>query len=113
MAEFSSQRPRPHNSGMRVAPASWCSTSAQRLLVPPFLHSSDSGWWWIGIGENPQRGGDSGAWRRGDGAGLPLLLLLPILLPSLLAGAVRIERETQAAAEQGAAAGMEFKGAVG
>jgi hypothetical protein len=48
----------------------------------------------------------------GDGATAlvyPLLLLLPLLLPSLLAGAVGIGRETQAAAEQGAAAGMDFK----
>jgi hypothetical protein len=33
----------------------------------------------------------------------------PALLPSLLAGAIGIGRETQAAAEQGAAAGMDFK----
>jgi hypothetical protein len=93
MAELSTQRPRPHNSGMRVAPASWCSTSVQRLPVSPFLHSSDSRWWWIGIGEIP-KGAATQVF--GDKAAVlvcPLLLLLPLLLPSLLAGAVGFERE--------------------
>jgi hypothetical protein len=42
----------------------------------------------------------------------PFLLLPPSLFPSLVA-ATGIERETQAAAEQGDAAGMGFKRAVG
>jgi hypothetical protein len=94
MAEFSSQRPRPHSSRMRVTPASWCSTSAQRLPVsplPPLLGFPvvvDRDW-----GKSPK-----GRRRRCPAMGrrrwsAPFPLLLPLLLPSLLAGAVGIERE--------------------